>query len=418
MISNCGHDENNRYKGGKAGDQTGGEWALIKWYNRPWKCVLRHPDAKVRKMISDMATAAAKNNKIGYDQNERNTFWQHLKASDYDPAKITVVCEADCSSGVAAIVKAAGYRSGIQKLKEVSIYCYTGNLRAALKAAGFEVLTESKYLTGDAYLLEGDILLNDSCHTAINVTTGAKASGGTKGKTGLKTGKAGLSLIKQFEGCRLESYKCPAGVWTIGYGHTSGVTAGQVITQAQADAFLVSDVEKFEKKVNKYYEKYGWNQNEFDALVSFAFNIGSIDQLTANGTRSRAVIAEKMVQYNKALGKVLAGLTKRRQAERKLFLNEPGWNTSGVKNDSTSSVKVDAAQGKDKSLSGTYEVTASDFLSLRAGAGTGKTEIAKMQPREKVQCYGYYTSVSGVKWLYVVYKGITGFCSSEYLKKK
>ena len=84
MISNCGHDENNRYKGGKAGDQTGGEWALIKWNNRQWKCVLRHPDAKVRKMISDMATAAAKNNKIGYDQSERYTFWQHLKASGFD----------------------------------------------------------------------------------------------------------------------------------------------------------------------------------------------------------------------------------------------------------------------------------------------------------------------------------------------
>ena len=190
MISNCGHDENNRYKGGKAGDQTGGEWALIKWYNRPWKCVLRHPDAKVRKMISDMATAAAKNNKIGYDQSERYTFWQHLKASGYDPAGITVACEADCSSGVAAIVKAAGYRLGIQKLKDVSIYCYTGNLRAALKAAGFEVLTESKYLTGDAYLLEGDILLNDSCHTATNVTTGAKASGtSASGGTAAGAGK-------------------------------------------------------------------------------------------------------------------------------------------------------------------------------------------------------------------------------------
>lgn len=226
----------------------------------------------------------------------------------------------------------------------------------------------------------------------------------------MKTGKVGLSLIKQFEGCRLESYKCPAGVWTIGYGHTSGVKAGQIITQSQADAFLISDVEKFEKKVNKYYEKYGWNQNEFDALVSFAFNIGSIDQLTANGTRSRAVIAEKMVQYNKAGGKVLAGLTKRRQAERKLFLNESGWNSP--------SVKVDAAQGKDKSLTGTYEVTASDFLYLRAGAGTGKTELARMQHGEKVQCYGYYTDVSGVKWLYVVYKGIKGFASSKYLKKK
>lgn len=138
---------------------------------------------------------------------------------------------------------------------------------------------------------------------------------------GLKTGQAGLNLIKQFEGCRLKAYKCPAGVLTIGYGHTAGVKAGQTITQEQADKVLVEDVERFEKNVNKYYEKYRWSQNEFDALVSFAFNLGSIDQLTAGGTRSREVIAEKMLQYNKAGGKVLAGLTRRRQAERELFLN-------------------------------------------------------------------------------------------------
>lgn len=137
---------------------------------------------------------------------------------------------------------------------------------------------------------------------------------------GLKTGQAGLDLIKQFEGYELTAYKYPAGVWTIGYGHTAGVAAGQVITQAEADKLLVEDVAKYEQKVNKYYDWYQWNQNEFDALVSFAFNIGSIDQLTANGTRSRAVIAEKILLYNKAAGKVLAGLTRRRQAEQELFL--------------------------------------------------------------------------------------------------
>lgn len=136
----------------------------------------------------------------------------------------------------------------------------------------------------------------------------------------MKTGQAGLNLIKKFEGCRMKAYKCPAGVWTIGYGHTSGVTAGQTITQAEADNMLVLDVEKFEQKVNKYNDRYRWNQNEFDAMVSFAFNLGSIDKLTANGTRSRAVIAEKMLLYNKAAGKVLVGLTRRRQAELDLFL--------------------------------------------------------------------------------------------------
>lgn len=135
----------------------------------------------------------------------------------------------------------------------------------------------------------------------------------------MKTSQTGINLIKQFEGCRLTAYKCPAGVWTIGYGHTAGVKQGQRITAAQAENYLREDLEKYEKKVEKY-SSYGWNQNEFDALVSFAYNVGSIDQLTANGTRSRAVIADKMLSYNKATGKVLAELTRRRQAERQLFL--------------------------------------------------------------------------------------------------
>ena len=177
MISNCGHDENGRYSGGKAGDQTGTEWQVINWYSRPWKCVLRHPNAKVRAMIASMAKAAAVNNKIGYCQSHRGTFWTNLADSNFDPAQITVACEADCSSGVAAIVKGAGYRLGIDALKKVSTACYTGNLRAALKAAGFEVLTENKYLTSDAYLFAGDILLNDNAHVATNLTTGSKASG-------------------------------------------------------------------------------------------------------------------------------------------------------------------------------------------------------------------------------------------------
>lgn len=147
---------------------------------------------------------------------------------------------------------------------------------------------------------------------------------------GLKTGQAGLSLIKQFEGCRLTAYKCPAGVWTIGYGHTAGVKQGQKITQEQADGLLTEDLQKYEKKVDKYDGRYWWNQNEFDALVSFAFNVGSIDQLTANGTRSRAVIAEKILLYNKAAGKVLSGLTKRRKAEQELFLKTDSTAASGI----------------------------------------------------------------------------------------
>lgn len=136
----------------------------------------------------------------------------------------------------------------------------------------------------------------------------------------MRTGKAGIQLIQSFEGCRLTAYRCPAGVPTIGYGHTVGVRMGQTITKEQAEEYLRQDLAKYEKKVEKYDGTYQWTQEEFDALVSFAYNIGSIDSLTASGTRSKEVIAEKILAYDKAGGKVLAGLSRRRRAERELFV--------------------------------------------------------------------------------------------------
>lgn len=176
-IANSGSDENGRYKGGQAGDQTGKEWIIRNWYNRPWDCVLRYPVESVRRDIGLLAGHGANNDKIGYDQSQRGTFWQQLKTTPtYDPEAITVPCEADCSSGVAAIVKAAGHRNNVEALKNVSPDLWTGNMRQALKAAGFEVLTDSKYLTSDKYLLAGDILLNEKSHTAVQITDGSAAN--------------------------------------------------------------------------------------------------------------------------------------------------------------------------------------------------------------------------------------------------
>ena len=180
-ISNCGHDENGRYAGGKAGDQTGTEYQIMNWYSRPWMCVLRFENRKTASLIADMAKKAALNNLIGYDQgtvgnsNDRYTFWQHLKASNYDPAQITVSCETDCSASTAAIIKGAGYRLNLSKLKAVSIYLTTYNMRQALKTAGASILTNKKYLISGDYLKAGDILLNDNHHVAIAVTSGPKA---------------------------------------------------------------------------------------------------------------------------------------------------------------------------------------------------------------------------------------------------
>ena len=140
-----------------------------------------------------------------------------------------------------------------------------------------------------------------------------------------RIGQAGLALIKQYEGCRLAAYRCAAGVWTIGYGHTAGVHSGMTITQAQADAYLRQDIAKFEGYVNNpaYVPiTANLNQNQFDALVSFAFNLGAGNLRKLCKGRTAAQIAQAMTQYCKANGKVLAGLRRRRAAEQALF-NKP-----------------------------------------------------------------------------------------------
>ena len=138
----------------------------------------------------------------------------------------------------------------------------------------------------------------------------------------MKTSQRGINLIKQFEGVRLTAYKCPAGVYTIGYGHTRGVQRGMRITEEEASAFLAADLRNSEKAVERYDSVYHWNQNEFDALVSFTFNCGATNlrALLRNGRRNRSQIAATLPLYRKAGGKVLKGLERRRAAEKALFL--------------------------------------------------------------------------------------------------
>lgn len=177
MIANSGKDENGSYRSGKAGDQTGGEWEIRTWYNYPWNCVLRFEDSKIANLIAELAEEAAKNNLIGYDQSERTTFWKQLQKSGYRPKNIKVACESDCSAGVLAICKAVGYLTDNKKMQAISENGYTGNMVSILTTAGAVCLRDSKYLTSDKYLKRGDILLNESNHTAINLTNGAYASG-------------------------------------------------------------------------------------------------------------------------------------------------------------------------------------------------------------------------------------------------
>lgn len=139
-----------------------------------------------------------------------------------------------------------------------------------------------------------------------------------------KLNRNGLNLIKEFEGCKLKAYKDSVGVPTIGYGHTRGVKMGDVITQKQADDIFESDINIFAAGVEDLIDN-DVTDNEFAALVSLAFNIGltnfkrsSLLRLVNHGDFDNA--ANQFLVWNKAGGRVLPGLTRRRKAERALFL--------------------------------------------------------------------------------------------------
>ena len=142
----------------------------------------------------------------------------------------------------------------------------------------------------------------------------------------MKVSDTGLDLIKSFEGLRLDAYKPVKGetYYTIGFGHYGpDVLPGMHITYDQALDLLRKDVVKYETHVSLSDPVYHWTQNEFDALVSFAYNVGSITQLTAKNTRTKKQIAAKMLLDVKGSGKTLPGLVKRRIKEHDLFVSGP-----------------------------------------------------------------------------------------------
>lgn len=268
LIGHASISEKGTINGAK-GDSTKKEVCTRTWYSKPWDFMAIHPDAAVREKHAKAIEAACANDNIGYGQSDRNTLNTLAKAVGYDLSKVGK-CNCDCSS----LQNVAAVASGASGVSYGSNGWVTSNMKEKLKTAGYIIITESKYLTSEAYCVRGAIYVKASSHTVCGLTNGSKAN---------------------------------------------------------------------------------------DTLVKAGIAKSST---TSSGTTKKA----------------------------------------------------DAAKSKDSSLAGKYKVTVS-ALNLRAGAGTNKEILAVMPNGAEVQCYGYYTSVSGTKWLYVVYKGITGFASSKYLKK-
>ena len=142
----------------------------------------------------------------------------------------------------------------------------------------------------------------------------------------MKTSQYGIDLIKHFEGCELEAYQCAAGVWTIGYGHTKGVQPGDEWSEDHANHMLEVELEEYENYVNTAVN-VPLSQNQFDALVSWVYNLGngnltSSTMLKVLNSGDYDGVPAQIKRWNKAGGKVLEGLNRRRQAEADMFVGE------------------------------------------------------------------------------------------------
>ncbi len=190
----------------------------------------------------------------------------------------------------------------------------------------------------------------------------------------MKISENGINLIKKFEGVRLTAYKpVPTEkLYTIGYGHY-GVAANAKITLEQAEQYLKQDLLKFENAVNDL--KRPFNQNEFDALVSFTYNCGQKNLISLCRNRNNNQIAEALLLYNKAGNKILEGLTRRRKAERELFL--------------TPFIIEQTVAPKEKLP---YEVITNTDLNIRTGAGTNFPKIRTAKKGEKLKVWAIITN--------------------------
>lgn len=250
-ISNCGHDENGRYSGGQAGDQTGTEWEIREWYSRPWDVILEPPYKVAADTIAEMAIESAHNEYIGYDQGERTSFDAQLQKVTW-PKEIRTKCEADCSAGVAAIVRATGRLLGDAKMAAVSKDAYTGNLEKALVAAGFIAHRGNKWTDSPDYIGNGWILLYTGHHTAISVSKGAKWE---------EAKKVIVTRSKWINGMIKTAETAQKNGWRYGDSHTTPPCLDGVISCDRGPALTLARDFGIEQKPG------GWNSAELAANV-------------------------------------------------------------------------------------------------------------------------------------------------------
>ena len=199
LIGHASVSEKGTINGAK-GDSTGKEVCTRTWYSKPWDYMVIHPDAKVREKHAKAIEAACANDNIGYGQNDRNTAHTEAKKVGYDLSKIKKKCNTDCS----ALQNLAAVASGATGVTYGSNGWTTSTMLEALKAAGYKIITDKKYLTSAEYCLRGAIYVKSGSHTVCGLTDGSKASKTLKLITVPKLASATPNLKKRSTGTQVK----------------------------------------------------------------------------------------------------------------------------------------------------------------------------------------------------------------------
>lgn len=227
-VANCGHDENGNFRGGKAGDQTGTEWEIIPYFTPSygWSYRFRWKDNELAKQFSKLAVDSAKNNHIGYCMSHRSTFEAKLKKAKWNPANITEDCEADCSSGVIALIHAIGYLNNIKELKNFGA-TYTGDMYKHLNSSSYFEHCE----TGKHYV--GEINLTPNHHT--NITVEVDGNGNTIDKPSQNNR---VQYAKYFDKSIAGKYKVKTNGGRLRVRNGAGINYGVCDNLNNGDTFM------------------------------------------------------------------------------------------------------------------------------------------------------------------------------------
>lgn len=261
----------------KAGDQTGKELCIRSWYNKGWTVMLRYPDANVRKKAVSNAKKIANSNLTGYDQSQRNSLYQALKKNGFDVDKYIKSgekTETDCSEFMYAC-----YANEVPKMRSdenaPSTHNWESGMRAKFKSWGFEVHTESKYLTTDEYLLEGDILVYEGHHTVMAAGNGAKAI--TTSSTSQTTTSTPTSSTTYSTGI----YKVNE---TLNVRGGAGTTYAILGTAKAGETYTVAEVK------NTKWGKITFNGKEGYISLAYATKTGDLPKPTTTTATGNALI--------------------------------------------------------------------------------------------------------------------------------